>query len=78
MRSNPWFRIGLDAWSLGVEASLVMGLRTMALAMGGSAAQAEANRMIAEKVEAGLALQAKAWSGSLGVSPAAITAKTAA
>lgn len=59
MHPSTWFRIGLGAWSLGVEASLVVGLRTMTLAMGGAAARAEANRMVAEKIEAGLALYTK-------------------
>lgn len=75
---NPWFGIGLDAWSLAFEAGSVVALRTLKLAAGGAAAEAEAARMVAEKVEAGLALQAKAVSGGLGGSPAGAAARTLA
>jgi len=76
MTRNPWLRLTLDSWSLGMEASTVIGLRTMALAAGGPAAQAEASRMIREKVDSGLELQARALSGSLGFSAATATART--
>ncbi len=53
-------RFGLDAWLLGAEAAQVIALRSARLAMGGAAAQVEAQRMVAEKAEAawdlGLAL----------------------
>jgi hypothetical protein len=75
-RVNPWFRIGRNAWSLGLEASSVIGLRTMKIAAGGAAGDAEVRRMVAEKIEAGLALQAKAMSGSLGLSAPSVAAKT--
>ncbi|HYE43622.1 MAG TPA: hypothetical protein VEA15_09545 [Caulobacteraceae bacterium] len=78
MRSNPWLRIGLDAWSLGVEASTVMGLRALKIAAGGAAGEAEARRMVEEKFEAGIALQAMALSGGLGVTPHGAAAKSVA
>jgi len=77
-RGNPWITIGLDAWCLGWEASAVIGLRSLALAQGGAAAQAEAARMVAEKLEAGASLQAKALSGALGATPASVSARTLA
>jgi hypothetical protein len=46
------------------------------IAAGGAAGQAEASRMIQEKFEAGLALQAKAMTGGLGLSHASATART--
>jgi hypothetical protein len=75
-RINPWLRIGMDAWSLGLEASSVAGLRVLKIAAGGAAADAEARRMVAEKIDAGLALQAKALSGGLGLSAPSVAAKT--
>ena len=72
---NPWFRVGLDAWTLGLEAQTVVGLRMMKLMSGGPAAQAEARRMVAEKVEAAAALQAMALTGALGLTAPAATAK---
>jgi hypothetical protein len=66
-RSHPWLNVGLDAWSLGGEASLVIGLRMMKLAVGGAAAEAEAGRMVREKLDAALALQTRALTGGLGL-----------
>jgi hypothetical protein len=43
------FRLGLDAAMLGLEAQSVVGLRLLRLAGGGAVAQAEAQRMVAEK-----------------------------
>lgn len=67
--TNPWLRLGMDAWTLGIEASTVIGLRTLRIAGGGAAGEAEFLRMITEKVDAGLALQALAMKGALGPSP---------
>jgi hypothetical protein len=72
---NPWLRIGFDAWALGFEASLTIGLRALKMMAGGPAASAEARRMISEKIDAARALQAKALTGGLGTAPSA-AAKT--
>ena len=77
-RSNPWIGIGFDAWRLGLEASVVMGLRTLKIAQGGELGAAEADLMVREKVAAGLALGAIALSGGLGASPASASARTLA
>ena len=73
---NPWFRIGVDAWMLGIEASSVIGLRAFKIAAGGVAAEAEARLMINEKIEAGWALQGAALSGALGLTAHRATART--
>ena len=52
-----WFKAGMNAWMLGVEAPMVVGQRWAMLAAGGSAAAREAELMISEKVRAGLELQ---------------------
>jgi hypothetical protein len=75
---NPWFGIGWDAWRLSVEASTVIGLRTLKIAQGGAAGRAEAERMVSEKMQAGLDLQALALAGGLGVTPASASARTLA
>ena len=41
-QTNRWLGIGFDAWSLGFEASAVIGLRALKIAQGGVAGQAEA------------------------------------
>jgi hypothetical protein len=66
MSRNPWLRFGVNAWYLGLEASSVIALRMLKIAAGGVAAEVEARRMVSEKIEAGLALQALALTGGLG------------
>jgi hypothetical protein len=78
MRRNPWSRIGFSAWSLGLEASAVIALRMLKIASGGKDSEAEARRMINEKIEAGLSLQTKALTGGLGLTPQSAATKTLA
>ena len=61
-----------------MEASTVIGLRTLKLAAGGEAASAEAERMVSEKLDSALALQTLAMTGGLGFSPAGAASKTLA
>jgi hypothetical protein len=75
---NPWIGIGLDAWRLGMESYAVIGLRTLRIAQGGEAARTEAERMVSEKVQAGIALQTLALTGGLGVTAASASARTMA
>lgn len=77
-RRNSWMTASMDAWRLGIEASAVIGLRTMKIAAGGTEAQAEANRMVAEKIESLWSLQASAMTGALGSTPQRAAAKTIA
>jgi hypothetical protein len=58
--------LALDSWSMGVEASAVMGLRLMKLSEGGAEAGAEAQLMVSEKVGAAIELQMLAVTGGLG------------
>src|SRR5271169_646679 len=78
MPRNPWFRTGFYAWSLGLEASSVIALRTLKIAAGGVAAEAETRRMVSEKLETGLALQALALTGGLGLTGHSAATKTLA
>jgi len=55
---NPWFPLIFKTMQLGVEAQSVIGLRMMRFANGGAAAQAEASRMIMDKIGAGIEMQA--------------------
>ena len=75
-RRNPWLKLGLDAWSLGMESASVIGLRTMKIAAGGAAADIESRRMVDEKVRAGLELRTMALMGGLGSTPGGAAAKT--
>ncbi len=73
---NPWMRAGFAAWSLGIESSTVIMLRTLKIASGGPAAEREVYHMINEKIEAGLDLQTKAMTGALGFTPESAANKT--
>ena len=76
IRGNPWLRIAMDAWSLSLEASSVIGLRTLKIAAGGAAGQAETRLMVAEKIDAGLDLHTKAMTGALGFDATTAASKT--
>ena len=75
---NPWLRLTMDSWTLGMEAASVIGMRTMKLAAGGGAAHKEAARMVSEKIAAGIELQAMALTGGLGLTPHGAARKTIA
>ncbi len=47
---GPWWQLGVDATLLALESQAVIGLRLTKLAAGGTAAQAEAQRMVSEKI----------------------------
>ena len=74
--ANPWIGIGFDAWSLGVDALSVIGLRTLKIAMGGPAGDAESRLMVDEKVRAAIDLQTKLFTGKLGSTAADATKQT--
>jgi hypothetical protein len=61
---NPWISLGMKAWQMGFEAQNVIALRTLRLAAGGARAEAEAGRMVTEKIlAAGEAQMAAAMRG---------------
>jgi hypothetical protein len=66
----------MNAWSLGLEAQTVIGLRILKIAAGGPAGESEARHMIAEKIRTGVALQTLALSGGLGFTPHGAVAQT--
>ncbi len=78
MLRNQWFCTGFMACSPALEASAVIALRSAKIAAGGAAARTEADRTVAEKIEAGLALQALAFTGGLGLTPLSAATKTVA
>jgi hypothetical protein len=49
---NPWVSFGMKAWQIGLEAQGVIALRMIRLATGGARAEAEASRMVTEKMMA--------------------------
>jgi len=75
--ANP-FTLGLDAWLLGVEAAGVIAQRSALIALGGAAAQLEAERMVTEKAAAAWDLGLAFAAGSLGVRPETVARRTLA
>jgi hypothetical protein len=51
-RQDDWQQLAMESMILGMEASSVMWLRSLRLLTGGAIAEREAERMVAEKVEA--------------------------
>lgn len=49
---GAWWKLGIDATLLAMESQQVIGLRLMRLSGGGAVAQAEAHRMVSEKIMA--------------------------
>lgn len=47
---NPWISLGMKVWQIGFEAQSVIALRMLRLAAGGARAEAEASRMVTEKI----------------------------
>ena len=75
-RRNPWVGLAWDSWALGLEASSVVGLRSLRIAAGGASGAAEARRMVSEKIEAAVAWQTLVLTGGRGVTAPAAAAKT--
>ena len=71
-------RMGFDMMTLGAEASGVMALRMMKLAAGGQAATAEAQLMVAEKLQAAAQAQTQAWTDVLTGKSAGTASRTLA
>lgn len=76
MSDTRWMRLALDQWLLAVDVSTVVWLRMGRLMVGDAAAATEAERMIAEKVEAAMSWQALALSGGLGTTGYSAARKT--
>ena len=62
----------MDAWALAVESNMVIAMRLGSMAFGGPAAAKEAERMVAEKIAANIALGMDLMTGKFGMRPEAI------
>lgn len=49
---GSWWKLGMDTTMLAFESQQVIGMRLMKLSVGGAGAQAEAQRMVTEKMAA--------------------------
>lgn len=71
--ANIWLDVGMDAWTLGLDCAAVIGLRMAKLSQGGAPALKEAQRMVTEKAESLVHLQAAMMTGSMGQTPDVFT-----
>ena len=73
---NPWLELSLKAVQMGMEAQSVIALRMLRLATGGARMEAEASRMVTEKVAAAAEAQVVAAVSALsGRSPHVVVSK---
>ena len=65
--THEWWALSSDIFSANLAAQRAIALRLMKIAKGGAAAQREADKMVSEKMTAGIEAAAKlAMGGSLG------------
>ena len=72
---RKWQSVGFDVWTLGLEASSVIALRTAKALSGGDPEGNEARLMVREKLAAAYEIQTGIMSGAFGSSPTAVTKK---
>jgi hypothetical protein len=68
-----WFDASMDAWSLGMEAYLVAGMRIARMWGGGAKARHEAGLMVREKITAATELQAQLMRSPFTLTPLSVT-----
>ena len=66
---NPWLELSLNAVHMGMQAQSVIALRLLRLATGGARMEAEASRVVTDKVAAAEAKAVAAVSALNGRSP---------
>jgi hypothetical protein len=74
---NPWFALSLNAVQLGIEAQSVIALRMLRFASGGARMEAEATRMVTEKVAAAVEAQTAAAVAAVSGRPQHVVANKA-
>ena len=68
--------LAVDTWLLGLESSAVIAARLSRLALGDTAALAEAQLMVSEKIESLSKLHWMAMTGGLGIDPRTAAARS--
>lgn len=76
--ASTWPELAFQSWMLMGEASMVIWLRSMRMMMGGPLAAREAERMVTEKMTAGMGLIPALMAGGMAQSAEALGAATLA
>ena len=74
---NPWLAWSVKVVQMGIEAQSVIALRMLRLASGGARMEAEASRMVTEKIAAAAEAQAVAAVAAFGGCPPHVVANKA-
>lgn len=75
---KSWPEIATDSWTLGMQASSVIAMRSMRLMLGGASGEHEAKTMVEEKVNAALGFWPAMMRGGFNQSPEAMTTRALA
>ncbi len=75
VKTADWTATTVAAWTLAIDAAVVIGLRGAKFARGGVAAQREAALMVSEKIETVAELQSALLTGRLGADPLTMTGR---
>jgi hypothetical protein len=76
--TKTWPELMVEGWMLGAEMSAVMWMRSLRLMTGGALAQREGQRMVSEKLSAGMTLLPAIMAGGLNQSAEEATARAIA
>lgn len=74
---NPWRAWSVKVFQMGIEAQSVIALRMLRLTSGGARMEAEASRMVTEKIAAAAEAQAVAAVAAFGGRPPHVVANKA-
>lgn len=79
-KTNPktWPELMVEGWLLGVEMSAVIWMRSLRMMTGGALAQREAQRMVTEKMTAGMTLLPAIMAGGVNQSAEQATSRAIA
>jgi len=75
-KDKAWAELALDGCMLGFDMSMVIWLRSLRMMAGGRPATAELQRMMSEKVVAGLTLMPAVMAGGPAQSPEGVASRS--
>ncbi|MGB3797265.1 MAG: hypothetical protein WA957_13295 [Alteraurantiacibacter sp.] len=76
--TKTWPELAFDGWMLGAQMGTVIWLRSLRMMNGGKLAEREAQRMVSEKLTAGMTLLPAIMAGGLTQSAEAATGRALA
>ncbi|MEQ9663619.1 MAG: hypothetical protein RLN87_13855 [Parasphingopyxis sp.] len=77
-QGTGWPALAVESWMLGAEMGMVIWLRTLRMMTGGAIAEREAERMVSEKMTAGMMFWPAMMAGGCGQSGEEMTRRALA